>query len=584
MDPYSGQQGSSSQLHQQHEMYHSAVNPQEQYGPMSEQEQGYYPSHYGHEQYDAMNQKHNPHNDDQHDYDGINEHNQEHYDQQMHYQQGQHSGQYSMNMAHPNSTLYQQPSHSLHSEPSYSQQYDPVAVYHSDSHPHLSQRHSPPPQQYDSAYQIGWDGSPRRNPDAAAPHLILQRDVEEDGAFIDDMAPIDEALASHASRSSCAYPSTQFPLRSPKSQVDPPEDEPPSLSIYKQPHPSGKHANSVLAGGSYSVYSVEGSQQPSSIYHDDECYSSPEKSYRGPDEYPDKEYQHEDQHFIHEGYQYDDAQAEVDRPVDDQHYYERPQRVLSQVKSQISYVSTEDNGQEQVMSPVSDNEFVASPASGSHYSIPVSDGDYGSLEMSPPHRENDSNAYSSPTARDTGLPPHSPRSDYSQSTALRGAQELLRRNRARRLSAAQKKEDESSCRDGGACQDPTTTPLSANTQTELDSGGTWESSSEMTSIVSGSSQWTDNENNPDRSSRRALILQMAKARMKSNKSTSSTTPTSVQSPGDVSNMGTSHSHHLQQQQQQQHHRSKFQFDEEEEEKKLDHRETGSDINLVEDLD
>lgn len=36
----------------------------------------------------------------------------------------------------------------------------------------------------------------------------------------------------------------------------------------------------------------------------------------------------------------------------------------------------------------------------------------------------------------------------------------------------------------------------------------------MTSIVSGSSVWTDNVSNPDRSSRRALILQMAKARMR----------------------------------------------------------------------
>lgn len=42
------------------------------------------------------------------------------------------------------------------------------------------------------------------------------------------------------------------------------------------------------------------------------------------------------------------------------------------------------------------------------------------------------------------------------------------------------------------------------------------SDSDVTSLVSGSSVWTDNTN-PDRSSRRALILQMAKARMKSNK-------------------------------------------------------------------
>lgn len=53
------------------------------------------------------------------------------------------------------------------------------------------------------------------------------------------------------------------------------------------------------------------------------------------------------------------------------------------------------------------------------------------------------------------------------------------------------------------------------------SASTWESNNEseaMTSVVSGSSVWTDSSpNQADRSSRRALILQMAKARMKSNK-------------------------------------------------------------------
>ena len=48
---------------------------------------------------------------------------------------------------------------------------------------------------------------------------------------------------------------------------------------------------------------------------------------------------------------------------------------------------------------------------------------------------------------------------------------------------------------------------------------TWEESgSEITgSAVSGSSAWTDNSAPADRTSRRALILQMARARMKNNK-------------------------------------------------------------------
>jgi hypothetical protein len=44
----------------------------------------------------------------------------------------------------------------------------------------------------------------------------------------------------------------------------------------------------------------------------------------------------------------------------------------------------------------------------------------------------------------------------------------------------------------------------------------------MTSVISGSSVWTDTSNANERSSRRALILQMAKARMKQNKNPSHT--------------------------------------------------------------
>ena len=50
------------------------------------------------------------------------------------------------------------------------------------------------------------------------------------------------------------------------------------------------------------------------------------------------------------------------------------------------------------------------------------------------------------------------------------------------------------------------------------SATTWESGSELTaSVMSSSSVWSEGSNPTDRSSRRALILQMAKARMKSNK-------------------------------------------------------------------
>lgn len=67
-----------------------------------------------------------------------------------------------------------------------------------------------------------------------------------------------------------------------------------------------------------------------------------------------------------------------------------------------------------------------------------------------------------------------------------------------------------------------------NMQDENGSQSTWDGSEQnseaLNSVVSGSSVWTDNSSNPtDRSSRRALILQMAKARMKSNKGRDSST-------------------------------------------------------------
>lgn len=56
------------------------------------------------------------------------------------------------------------------------------------------------------------------------------------------------------------------------------------------------------------------------------------------------------------------------------------------------------------------------------------------------------------------------------------------------------------------------------TESEASADPWEESGSEVTgSAVSGSSAWTDNSAPADRTSRRALILQMARARMKNNK-------------------------------------------------------------------
>lgn len=138
-------------------------------------------------------------------------------------------------------------------------------------------------------------------------------------------------------------------------------------------------------------------------------------------------------------------------------------------------------------------------------------------------RRIDTTMDASPQMRKSDLPPTSPSSvqgsEYSHtSSAMRGAQELLKRNRQRR--ALRKNNNTTNEVNKEIIEEPTDAISPKNTispRSEV-SGGTWESGSEITSVVSGvSSVWTDSSNNPDRSSRRALILQMAKARMKSNK-------------------------------------------------------------------
>mmetsp|Transcript_24225 Transcript_24225/g.55577 ORF Transcript_24225/g.55577 Transcript_24225/m.55577 type:complete len:524 (-) Transcript_24225:163-1734(-) len=103
-----------------------------------------------------------------------------------------------------------------------------------------------------------------------------------------------------------------------------------------------------------------------------------------------------------------------------------------------------------------------------------------------------------------------------QSQAMRGARELLKRNRQKRLEMVAK---QASPKDEEPAQ-----PDMASPKSEV-SGGTWESGSEVSeSVVSAtSSAWTETSGAPERSSRRALILQMAKARMKSNKSSGGST-------------------------------------------------------------
>eukprot|EP00559_Dactyliosolen_fragilissimus_P003621 CAMPEP_0184864970 /NCGR_PEP_ID=MMETSP0580-20130426/16519_1 /TAXON_ID=1118495 /ORGANISM="Dactyliosolen fragilissimus" /LENGTH=1213 /DNA_ID=CAMNT_0027363953 /DNA_START=1041 /DNA_END=4682 /DNA_ORIENTATION=- len=122
-------------------------------------------------------------------------------------------------------------------------------------------------------------------------------------------------------------------------------------------------------------------------------------------------------------------------------------------------------------------------------------------------------------------------SEYSRSSAMRGAQELLRRNRRKRLErmARQRQADHQpkleNDEDRSSYINSSITPNATSPKTTFsprsqDHGKheKWTDETDATSCATGSSVWTDNTNPKERNSRRALILQMAKNRMKNTKS------------------------------------------------------------------
>jgi hypothetical protein len=159
--------------------------------------------------------------------------------------------------------------------------------------------------------------------------------------------------------------------------------------------------------------------------------------------------------------------------------------------------------------PMDQKDQGTSPTSGSEYSAPTMNDDgfsNGFLYMSTSTDVEPSDDPPLETTRRTNtsqqpFPPTSPRSEFSQSSAMRGAQELLRRNRLKRLELA--------VAAAGGGQPELAAPEDVISPQSQDSSTTWQTGSEG----GGSSIWT-NDAPPDRSSRRALILQMARARMK----------------------------------------------------------------------
>jgi hypothetical protein len=276
-----------------------------------------------------------------------------------------------------------------------------------------------------------------------------------DGAEYTEEAPMDEAMLGEQSQSNT--PGRLMAME--------PPDEPPSLSKRTPPH-SPEVTNTFSSGGPLATYSPsehlgEEEVQQGESYEETEFYSSTN---------PSKSESHD--YYVNDGREGG--------------YY------------------------------------------ASHSESALSPGEYGSnmMQQDQPAQPFD---FSEPSDHDLtqqqlGRPPTSPQSQTGSepvshtSSAMRGAQELLKRNRQKRLELAARRSGGMAVKTAQSSLlhiDPVLREMEKD-DLSPQSATTWESSSDVTSVVSGtSSAWTD-ASNGDRSSRRALILQMAKARMKKN--------------------------------------------------------------------
>jgi hypothetical protein len=116
-----------------------------------------------------------------------------------------------------------------------------------------------------------------------------------------------------------------------------------------------------------------------------------------------------------------------------------------------------------------------------------------------------------------------------QSPAMRGAREILKRRRAEANKSITRKVDNQMI-----SQAKIETPTS--TRSEI-STSTWDENNTdiIGSAISGSSVFSEKSGSADRSSRRALILQMAKARMKNNRDSPSKTSSTITQDDEADN-------------------------------------------------
>ncbi|KAI2493017.1 hypothetical protein MHU86_21518 [Fragilaria crotonensis] len=397
----------------------------------------------------------------------------------------------------------------------------------------------------------------------------FQREVEEEGAFVDKTLPIDEAMALRSKKQKAPPPPSQrgpisppgyrpSDLQGANAKMDPPDDEPPSLSRDDipddedyQPSPTSYYTSpsqTVEASSPASYYPSGGEFSPEqnpegSEYHsrEDEYYDSPEhlgnNPYHPPP--PGGEYYHQDEMNL--------SPESMHRPEvyhRDPHYQSQPHPHYHHEEPHPDYghhgglhpdyhdvPHGQYYGESRPSYDDADPPAYHDPAHTGAYHGPDHDGFHGeSVSPEMYHGQGAPEYYRSPEADDYNnteneppmdryalassptTMPSSPKSevtrstggsDHSQSSAMRTAQDLLRRNRAKRMEADRKKQL-------GQENLPEDEPSVGNEFSE--------SGSEMTSVISGSSVWTDTSGANDRSSRRALILQMAKARMKQSKS------------------------------------------------------------------
>jgi len=391
----------------------------------------------------------------------------------------------------------------------------------------------------------------------------FQREVEEEGAFADPSVPIDEAIANRRMvrpSSPCDQKSSMSPqgyhISDDIFKLDPPDDEPPSLSrdetdneipddeAYQEK--TSYYTSAETEMESDEILESESTPGTMSDFNEDdaEYYESPEKEMEpsGSEEYHSREGEyydspeHQSNHSNSDAYTPEDQGSRHYTPTshgkgffcDDN---EKPdQSCASQAESPLTQSTTPNSTpQETPESDFNDSPHDESYDSGhmvdeSHTEEPMLPDD----ELSP---KSDLVSKSSPNST----------SEHSRSAALRSAQDLLRKSRQRRLEKANERNDQLNEQASILSEhdfesydnSDRGTPVSSNSKGETrraspeeekktgSPSSACESGSEMTSVMSGSSVWTDSSNAVDRSSRRALILQMAKARMKQNKSSAS---------------------------------------------------------------